>query len=88
MIINRETSQLLLVADTCLDKAYKHVRIAMSDLRDDKDAQIVLQPILNGIDAQKLALKKLLAESDAESDVESYRYTVDGKSTVFSSANH
>ena len=84
MIINRETSQLLLVADTCLDKAYKHVRIAMSDLRDDKDAQIVLQPIINGIDAQKLALKKLLAESD----VESYRYTVDGKSTVFSSANH
>jgi len=84
MIIDRETSQLLFVADTCLDKAYKHVSIAMSDLRDDKDAQIVLQPILNGIDAQKLALKKLLAESD----VESYRYTVDGKSTVFSSANH
>jgi hypothetical protein len=84
MIIDRETNQLLRIADTCLDKAYKHVRIAISDQRDDKEAQIALQPILNGIDAQKRALENLLSVSDTES----YRYTVDGKSTVFTKANH
>ena len=82
--MNKDIRELLQIADTCLDKAYKHVRIAMSDLRDDKEAQIALQPILSGIDAQKQALEELLSVSD----VESYRYTVDGNSVVFTKANH
>ncbi len=47
--MTKETKDLLEKANEALDVAYKNVRIAISDLRDDKGMRIRLQPILNEI---------------------------------------
>ena len=83
-----ETRKLLEVANESLDIAYKNVRIAISDTRDQKAEQMVLQPILVTIDKAKVELEKILeAEANSVSDVEMFELVADGKRRVFSEAN-
>ncbi len=83
--MTNETKKLLEDADEYLDKAYKSIRIAISDLRKDKDMQIRIQPILTEIDKAKQDLEQLLYPA---SDIEIYRFTTEDKSVVFTEANH
>lgn len=81
----KETKDLLERANGSLDVAYKNVRIAISDLRDEAISEN-LKVILMEIDQSKRKLENLLYPP--KSDVEIFRFVTDEKSVVFSEANH
>jgi hypothetical protein len=85
--MNQETRKLLEDADKHLERAYLNVRIAISDLRDDKAEQMPLQSIFVTIDKAKVELEKIL-EAKSVSDIEIFEFVTDGKRIIFSEANH
>jgi len=72
--MNKETRELLERANESLDVAYKHIRIAISDLRDSTFSED-LKKILTDIDKKKQEIEKLL--NPVVSDIKIFRFTTD-----------